>query len=497
MGLCVNLRRNLNTFKKLAVAAMALTLLGSGVMPAAASTNAFTFSLSTVGNANYHSTGFDTDFKGFNTGIFGTNHLGINISWSVEWYGCASKPAMKSNGSSLSTPAGTQVANEAAIDAALSADGCVALPLSGSKDATATTSNSIRAKYSYEEFDASGFAFVTAKVEAAYTGRTTIFTILTGAERPFDDALPTVSVLGNVVSATPGTYSGTYAFIENRALLCDVAISGQRDASSYIFLQSFFNGQGCVSALAQAGGLPTELSDMYTFSDDDGPNVKLERTTGHMVVVSSVDSTVFAWTNSVDISSASVPALSSPTPYTGPVLSDFSTRTLDPCTATAVTINGSNLLGATATIQGKTVTVLENTSNKLVLAFPAGLAAKQGEDLVVASNSGTLRFQNAFDISSDSCATSVSKGRWTQLQADGQTVKMYAKDPISDGKVQFFVNGKELAWITAVDESDPKLSFASGSPYLVRSVTLSPGKNRFEILVDGERVWRATYVPKG
>jgi hypothetical protein len=74
---------------------------------------------------------------------------------------------------------------------------------------------------------------------------------------------------------------------------------------------------------------------------------------------------------------------------------------------------------------------------------------------------------------------------------------MYAKDPVGDGKIQFFVDGKELAWVNAVDESDPKLSVASGYPYLVRSVDLKPGKNRFEIKLDGERVWRATYVPRG
>ena len=188
---------------------------------------------------------------------------------------------------------------------------------------------------------------------------------------------------------------------------------------------------------------------------------------------------------------------SAPTPYTGPVLSSFSTRTLDPCIATAVRITGSNLLGAKPSIQGREVTVLENTDTKLVLAFPKGLTAATGENLIVASNAGTLTFQNAFDISEGSCAQEESKGRWTQLQSDGKTVKMYAKDPIGDGKIQFFKDGKEIAWINAVDESDPKLSFASGFPYLVRSVELNEGKNRFEIKLDGVRVWRATYVPKG
>ena len=187
----------------------------------------------------------------------------------------------------------------------------------------------------------------------------------------------------------------------------------------------------------------------------------------------------------------------SPAPYTGPLLQDFSSRTLDVCTPKSITITGIRLLGATASVQGKSVTVLENTDTKLVLAFPAGLTPGNNVDLVINSSSGTLTHQDAFDIPADTCTAVLSKGRWTQLQSDGKTVKMYAKDPIGDGKIQFFVDGKEIAWVNAVDEADLKLSFASSYPYLVRSVALHEGKNRFEIKLDGVRVWRATYVPKG
>ena len=184
-------------------------------------------------------------------------------------------------------------------------------------------------------------------------------------------------------------------------------------------------------------------------------------------------------------------------PYSGPVLQDFSSRSLDPCIAKSITITGTRLSGVTATVQGKSVTVLENTATKLVLAFPAGLTPGQDVDLVINSSYGTLTHQDAFDIPADTCKTELSKGRWTQLQSDGTTVKMYAKDPIGDGKIQFFVDGREIAWVNAADEADPKLSYASSNPYLVRSVELKPGKNRLEIKLDGVRVWRATYVPKG
>jgi hypothetical protein len=184
-------------------------------------------------------------------------------------------------------------------------------------------------------------------------------------------------------------------------------------------------------------------------------------------------------------------------PYEGPILGSFSDRTLDPCTPKSITITGTKLSGAKGSIQGKAVTILENTDTKLVIATPAGLTPARGVDLVITSPYGTLTHQNAFDIPAGVCSQTLSKGRWTQIQSDGKTVKMYAKDPIGDGKVQFLVDGKELAWVNAVDATDPKLSFASSFPYLVRSVDLKPGKNRFEIRVDGKRVWRTTYVPRG
>ena len=191
-------------------------------------------------------------------------------------------------------------------------------------------------------------------------------------------------------------------------------------------------------------------------------------------------------------------APAAPAPYAGPLLTEFSSRTLDVCAPESITVTGIRLSGATASVQGKNLTVLLNTDTKLVLEFPSGLTPGNNVDLVINSSSGTLTYQDAFDIPAEVCAAEVSKGRWTKLQADGTAVKMYAKDPVGDGKIQFFVDGREIAWVNAVDESDPKLvAAASGYPYLVRSVELKPGKNRFEIKLDGVRVWRATYVPKG
>jgi len=78
-------------------------------------------------------------------------------------------------------------------------------------------------------------------------------------------------------------------------------------------------------------------------------------------------------------------------------------------------------------------------------------------------------------------------------------VKIYAKNPIGVGKVQFVVNGREVAWVRATSSRDPKLRLVTlqGETvgYLVRTAQLVPGqKNVIEIWVDNRRAWRAAYT---
>jgi hypothetical protein len=84
---------------------------------------------------------------------------------------------------------------------------------------------------------------------------------------------------------------------------------------------------------------------------------------------------------------------------------------------------------------------------------------------------------------------------WTSNQNDG-TVKMYAKNIVGAGKVQFMVNGEEIAWVRAANTSDSKLRLAGaeGAAYLVRTVDLVEGqKNVLEVYLDGDRIKRAAY----
>ena len=187
-------------------------------------------------------------------------------------------------------------------------------------------------------------------------------------------------------------------------------------------------------------------------------------------------------------SSSGTPAVS------GPILANFSSRVLDSCKPTSITITGSRLSESVLSIQGKPVKVIEQTSIKLVLEFPAGLTPGMNVDLLVTSSSGTLTHQDAFDVAGDNCIQSKTVSSWTKNLKDG-SVKVYAKNIVGAGKIQFMVNGKEVAWVRAVDETDAKLREANGFYYLVRTVRLVPGqKNALEIYLDDERIWRAAYA---
>lgn len=86
---------------------------------------------------------------------------------------------------------------------------------------------------------------------------------------------------------------------------------------------------------------------------------------------------------------------------------------------------------------------------------------------------------------------------WTRATAEG--VKLYGINVIGAGKIQFFQNGREVAWVTAVDGDDAKLRLISEGPnagrdYFVRTRQPIAGRNTFEVFVDGERVLRRIFT---
>ena len=126
----------------------------------------------------------------------------------------------------------------------------------------------------------------------------------------------------------------------------------------------------------------------------------------------------------------------------------------------------------------------------LSVQVPSSLATGE-RSLLLFSTSGRLTIQHTFSQSVSENGVLVNA--WTKKLDDG-TVKIYAKNIVGAGKIQFMVNGKEIAWIRAESPDDPKLRTAGGSHYLVRTINLSEGKNAIEVYVDGERVRRSAYT---
>lgn len=79
------------------------------------------------------------------------------------------------------------------------------------------------------------------------------------------------------------------------------------------------------------------------------------------------------------------------------------------------------------------------------------------------------------------------------IKRTGNSARVVLYDLVDSGKTQIFVNGKEIAWIRATSNTDPKLRSAPQGHYLVRSFELQTGKNVIEVVQQGERVRRVAY----
>ena len=178
-------------------------------------------------------------------------------------------------------------------------------------------------------------------------------------------------------------------------------------------------------------------------------------------------------------------------PYTGPIVNPLPSQV---AAGSKVVLSGSNLSSVSAaSIDGKDALVRVISDLELEITVPAGLAGLF--DLVVVADNGTLTVQSAINIAGDA---SVSTGAGTKRTGD--SFRIYYFDPVNKGKVQFFVNGKEIAWVNATTDTDPKLrsTIKDGleTNYLVRELDLTDGKNIIEVFVDGERVKRVAYTLK-
>lgn len=197
---------------------------------------------------------------------------------------------------------------------------------------------------------------------------------------------------------------------------------------------------------------------------------------------------VFTLVNPVILEAEAVANVAAP--YDGPVVFAVEPQSVL-VSGGEIELTGTNLETVSRIqIDGVNLVLNKVESGRILATVPAGLTLGL-KDAELTSDFGKLSIPGLIRV----VAPGASEfSAWTSLKGD--FVKVYAKNLVGAGKVQFFVNGVERAWIRAVDQSDPKLRRANGFDYLVRSIELTSGKNTFEIFVDGERVRRVAYTQR-
>ena len=153
---------------------------------------------------------------------------------------------------------------------------------------------------------------------------------------------------------------------------------------------------------------------------------------------------------------------------------------------------GVNLIGVTSLKVGAVdLEILARSDEAITVRIPEGLSMGS-KDLTVVTAAGQTIAANLFSIVE--AGPSMVPAGFSSIKRVGNSVRLFVLNPEGLGKVQFKINGREIAWVRAVDASDPKLRNVTGRAYFVRNANLKAGKNAIEIFIDGKRVKRNAYT---
>ena len=177
------------------------------------------------------------------------------------------------------------------------------------------------------------------------------------------------------------------------------------------------------------------------------------------------------------------------TSYQGPIVSS------SPVVASVgeqVVFSGERLSQVSSvSISGKSASAT-CTATSCSFTVPEGVSAGL-QDLVLLGSHGVLTIQDGIRVEQVVAAEETAVIGWTK-KLDDNSAKIYAKNVVGAGKVQFMLNGEEIAWVRAASAADSKLRSANGAAYLVRTVEFAAGKNVLEVYVDGVRTTRTAYT---
>jgi hypothetical protein len=153
---------------------------------------------------------------------------------------------------------------------------------------------------------------------------------------------------------------------------------------------------------------------------------------------------------------------------------------------------GTNLSGVTSLKVGAVdLEILTRSDQEITVRIPASMPTGS-KDLIVVTAAGQTTSTKLFTVVE--VGPSIVQAGFSSIKRTGNSVRMFVLNPQGLGKVQFKINGREIAWVRAVDETDPKIRVANDRSYFVRNSSLRSGKNAVEIFIDGTRVKRASYT---
>lgn len=160
-------------------------------------------------------------------------------------------------------------------------------------------------------------------------------------------------------------------------------------------------------------------------------------------------------------------------------------------------LNGQSQLLATASVAGEVtvsfttdpvITIANNVAPTTVVVPPSNSTPPTTQPPATDPELVTPPAVDLGDIQTEAAIPS-------RIKAIGEMqAKMYTFDLVGKGKVQLFLNGKEIAWVRAETEDDPKLRRIGDRSYFVRTVDLEEGiKNVLEVYLNGERIQRVAH----
>jgi hypothetical protein len=142
------------------------------------------------------------------------------------------------------------------------------------------------------------------------------------------------------------------------------------------------------------------------------------------------------------------------------------------------------------------MTIIAQSDDEITIEISALEPGNYSVELI--SGNGRITVLDALTVYLE-INTSTEAPNFVTKRISDTEVKVYAKNAVGIGKVQFIVNGQEIAWVRTTDPQHSKLRtvMLNGEEvsYLVRTVIVDQ-KVRIEIRLNGDREKAATYNPR-